>query len=166
MGVVSGMCRGKVHAYAGTLFTGEPESVSNDGKACWKPAMPPHHPHARKGQAVHRASSRATLQPELPPPSLVTGSPPGACPLQPQCHPLRLPTAQSRVCWGEGGGEGGWLSQLKPRLKALFLLAPSWQYFCRSVSSEEPAIYFAGSSPCLGSLSGTPDPCPALANVL
>lgn len=64
------------------------------------------------------------------------------------------------------GGGGGWLSQLKPRLKALFLLAPSWQYFCRSASSEEPAIYFAGSSPGLGSLSGTPDPCPALANVL
>lgn len=164
LGVVSGMCRGKVHAYTGTLLTGEPEPVSNGGEACWKPAIPPHHPHARKGQAVHRASSRATLKPELAPPSLVTGSPPGACPLQPQCHPLRLPTAQSWVYWWGGGG--GWLSQLKPRLKALFLLAPSWQYFCRSASSEEPAIYFAGSSPGLGSLSGTPDPCPALANVL
>lgn len=25
VGVISGMCRGKVHAYAGTLCTGEPE---------------------------------------------------------------------------------------------------------------------------------------------
>lgn len=56
-----------------------------------------------------------------------------------------------------GGRGGGWLSQLKLWLKALFLLVPSWQCFCGSVSSKEPATYFAGSSPCLGSLSGTPE---------
>lgn len=90
-----------------------------------------------------------------------TRSLPSAAPMP----PTQAPYSSEQGLLGGGGGSG-WLSQLKRRLKALFLLAPSWQYFCRSVSSEEPAIYFAGSSPGLGSLSGTPDPCPALANVL
>lgn len=48
VGVISGMCRGKVHAYAGTCCTGEPRPGSSDGKGLWNPATPPRHPHARR----------------------------------------------------------------------------------------------------------------------
>lgn len=83
--------------------------ASSAGKALWNLATPPHHPHARKGKVVPRASDRLTLQPEagsLPLPSLVHHQEAGFC--CPTATPLRLPLAQTRVCM-----RGPWLNQPK-----------------------------------------------------
>lgn len=67
VGVISGMCRGKVHACAGTLFTGEPRPGSSDGKALWNPATPPCHPRARKARQATGPCTDFLCSPRLAP---------------------------------------------------------------------------------------------------
>lgn len=67
VGVISGMCWGKVHACAGTLFTGEPRPGSSDGKALWNPATPPCHPRARKARQATGPCTDFLCSPRLAP---------------------------------------------------------------------------------------------------
>lgn len=126
VGVISGMCPGKVHAYAVTVNRGQ-------GAVMGKPSgIQPHLPTAlmpgRQGGPqglIQTFPPACSWLPDPPAP----GPPPGACPLLPQCRPT-----QAAPGWVQGCAWGSWLSQSQPWPWALFLLAPSWRYFCPVLS--------------------------------
>lgn len=111
VGVISGMCRGKVHAYAVTVTGyGEPGPGSSDGKALWHPATPPHRHHARK--------ARRSTGPHTDFPS---GLQLAACPSRPRSPTRSLPSPgpvppHSGCPWLGPGWRMGVLAQPVPAL--------------------------------------------------
>lgn len=111
VGVISGMCRGKVHAYAVTVMGyGEPGPGSSDGKALWHPATPPHRHHARK--------ARRSTGPHTDFPS---GLQLAACPSRPRSPTRSLPSPgpvppHSGCPWLGPGWRMGVLAQPVPAL--------------------------------------------------
>lgn len=146
VGIISGTCQAKVHTYAKSCPQVNQGPASSDGKTFWNLAnlMP-----GKARQSTDVLQTFSTAHGWLPGPP-VLGPPPGAWSLLPQCHPTQAPPGLDQVACVDSGS-----TSLSLGRRHCFCWYPHGYIFALLRStSRESTIYFAGSSPCLGSLWG------------